>query len=56
MNIQNLNRSSAVNWIIDEGNEAQALAAYDFKKYHGAEAEKIKSMVVQNMEKNNNGP
>ena len=50
-----LNRSSAVNWIIDEGNEAKALAAYDFKKYHGAEAQKIKSMVVQNMEKNNNG-
>ena len=52
---ESLNRSSAVNWIIDEGNEAKALAAYDFKKYHGAESEKIKSMVVQNMEKNNNG-
>ena len=48
---ESLNRSSAVNWIIDEGNEAQALAAYDFKKYHGAEAEKIKSMVVQTWKK-----
>jgi len=50
-----LNTSSALSWIIDDGNTQKALAAYDFKKYHGAEAEKIKSMVVQNMKEKRNG-
>ena len=50
-----LNRSSAISWILDDKNTGKALAAYDFKKYHGAEAEKIKSMVVQKMKENRTG-
>ena len=46
-----LNSTSGITWTLRDDNDQKAYAAYDFKKYHGAEAGKIKQMVDDLMNK-----
>ena len=48
-----LDRSSAVAWSVNnDANDKKQFQAYDFAKYHGKEAEKIKQLVAKEMKDN----
>ena len=48
-----LDSTSAITWSMN--NDNKIMNAYDFNKYHGKQADKIKKLVVQEIEGNNTG-
>ena len=44
-----LEKNSAVSWSISDGNEKKQFAAYDWKKYHGKDADALKKAVADEM-------
>jgi hypothetical protein len=50
-----LETNSAVSWSISDGNEKKQFAAYDWKKYHGKDADALKKATADIMKDGNKG-